>query len=68
MSQTAPKTNGANSDNTNTHVKNTQQKYICGSCGHRNTVELRQPIICHACGSRILYKARTKRLVQFEAV
>jgi len=46
----------------------TVNKYICGNCGHRNELEIRQAIICNACGSRILYKARTKRLVQFEAV
>ena len=46
----------------------TVNRYICGNCGHRNELEIRQAIICNACGSRILYKARTKRLVQFEAV
>ena len=42
-------------------------EYICGNCGFRQSVKKLQTIRCVACGYRILYKARTKRLVQFEA-
>lgn len=42
-------------------------QYLCGDCS--STVGLRKgdPIRCKECGHRILYKERTKRLVQFEA-
>uniref|UniRef100_H3G5L6 DNA-directed RNA polymerases I, II, and III subunit RPABC4 n=2 Tax=Phytophthora TaxID=4783 RepID=H3G5L6_PHYRM len=42
-------------------------KYICGDCGIVNYLSARDPIRCRACGYRIMYKARTKRLIQFEA-
>ena len=45
----------------------TQLPYICGNCGFRNKLSPNGRIRCVACGYRILYKARTKRLVQFEA-
>jgi DNA-directed RNA polymerase I, II, and III subunit RPABC4 len=42
-------------------------EYLCGSCGE--TVQLKggEPIQCKQCGYRILYKKRTRRVVQFEA-
>jgi len=42
-------------------------KYICGDCGAVTYIKAHDYIRCRDCGHRILYKARTKRLVQVEA-
>ena len=42
-------------------------EYICGDCGFRQKLKKLQTCRCVACGYRILYKARTKRLVTFQA-
>ena len=42
-------------------------KYVCGDCGAANEIRPRDPIRCRFCGYRILYKMRTKNLIQFEA-
>ncbi|KAI9825565.1 MAG: DNA-directed RNA polymerase core subunit rpc10 [Phylliscum demangeonii] len=41
--------------------------YLCGECGDRVPLERGDPIRCKDCGHRVLYKERTKRMVQFEA-
>ena len=41
--------------------------YICGDCGAENTLRQGDVIRCRECGYRILYKKRTKRVVQYEA-
>lgn len=41
--------------------------YTCGSCGSEVTLKSGDVIQCRDCGCRILYKKRTKRVVQFEA-
>lgn len=41
--------------------------YSCGDCGADNTLRPGDVIQCRECGYRILYKKRTKRIVQFEA-
>jgi DNA-directed RNA polymerase I, II, and III subunit RPABC4 len=41
--------------------------YVCGSCGHSTKLKAGEPIQCRECGYRILYKKRTKKVVQFEA-
>ncbi|ORX76873.1 hypothetical protein BCR32DRAFT_329146 [Anaeromyces robustus] len=41
--------------------------YICGDCGVENEIRAKEPIRCRDCGHRIMYKKRTKRMVQFEA-
>lgn len=41
--------------------------YICGDCGAENTIRAVDVIRCRECGYRILYKKRTKRVVQYEA-
>ncbi|ORZ25410.1 DNA directed RNA polymerase [Absidia repens] len=41
--------------------------YICADCGAENQLKPREPIRCQDCGHRIMYKKRTKRMVQFEA-
>ncbi|KAJ1460561.1 hypothetical protein M885DRAFT_585331 [Pelagophyceae sp. CCMP2097] len=42
-------------------------KYVCGDCGGENVIKARDAVRCKYCGYRILYKVRTKRLIQFEA-
>jgi DNA-directed RNA polymerase I, II, and III subunit RPABC4 len=44
-----------------------QPVYTCGNCGSDTTLKAGEPIACKECGYRILYKKRTKRVVQFEA-
>lgn len=44
-----------------------QVAYICGDCGSENTLKPGDVIRCRECGYRILYKKRTKRVVQYEA-
>merc|ERR1712228_776341 len=41
--------------------------YICGDCGTKNEIKPKDPIRCRICGYRIMYKMRTKNLIQFEA-
>ncbi|KAI1437229.1 DNA directed RNA polymerase [Xylaria sp. CBS 124048] len=41
--------------------------YLCGDCGYKFALGRRDAIRCKECGCRILYKERTKRMVQFEA-
>jgi len=41
--------------------------YVCGACGEKNAVKPVDPIRCRKCGYRILYKVRTKRMIQFQA-
>ncbi|KAI2626284.1 DNA directed RNA polymerase [Xylaria nigripes] len=41
--------------------------YICGDCGYKFALRRTDTIRCKECGCRILYKERTKRMVQFEA-
>ncbi|KAJ7179822.1 DNA directed RNA polymerase [Mycena crocata] len=42
-------------------------EYNCADCGATNEIKSREPIRCRECGHRIMYKKRTKRMVQFEA-
>ncbi|KAI4233648.1 MAG: hypothetical protein L6R38_007100 [Xanthoria sp. 2 TBL-2021] len=42
-------------------------QYICGDCNQKVLLKQGDPIRCKECGHRILYKERTKRMVQFEA-
>ncbi|KAI1260564.1 DNA directed RNA polymerase [Xylariaceae sp. FL1019] len=41
--------------------------YICGDCGFKFPLKRTDAIRCKECGCRILYKERTRRMVQFEA-
>lgn len=41
--------------------------YTCGGCGAEVSIKSGDVIQCRECGYRILYKKRTKRVVQFEA-
>ncbi|CRK47994.1 hypothetical protein BN1723_007872 [Verticillium longisporum] len=44
-----------------------QMQYLCGDCGLKFQMRRGDAIRCKECGCRILYKERTKRMVQFEA-
>ena len=44
-----------------------QVAYNCGSCGAVTYLKASDPIKCRQCGYRILYKQRTKRMIQHEA-
>mmetsp|Transcript_3535 Transcript_3535/g.16144 ORF Transcript_3535/g.16144 Transcript_3535/m.16144 type:complete len:108 (+) Transcript_3535:20-343(+) len=41
--------------------------YNCGDCGTEVVLRPGDIVICRECGYRILYKKRTKQIVQFEA-
>ncbi|MCJ1434025.1 DNA-directed RNA polymerase core subunit rpc10 [Xylographa pallens] len=42
-------------------------QYLCGECNAKVQLKKGDPIRCKECGHRVLYKERTKRMVQFEA-
>ena len=42
-------------------------EYFCNECSGIVELNPADPIICNFCGSRILYKARTKQILQYEA-
>lgn len=41
--------------------------YLCGDCNAKVPLKKGDPVRCKECGHRVLYKERTKRMVQFEA-
>ncbi|KAF8456071.1 DNA-directed RNA polymerases I, II, and III subunit RPABC4 [Kalaharituber pfeilii] len=41
--------------------------YLCAECGAKVGINKGEHIRCKECGHRVLYKQRTKRMVQFEA-
>ncbi|EDN03631.1 hypothetical protein I7I51_05489 [Histoplasma capsulatum] len=41
--------------------------YVCGDCNSRVSMKRGDQIRCKECGHRVLYKERTKRMVQFQA-
>jgi DNA-directed RNA polymerase I, II, and III subunit RPABC4 len=42
-------------------------EYICSECGGKNEITQFQVISCGFCGTRILYKVRTKKVLSYEA-
>jgi DNA-directed RNA polymerases I, II, and III subunit RPABC4 len=42
-------------------------QYTCGQCGVDLNLKLNDTVQCTECGGRILYKKRTRNIVQFEA-
>ncbi len=42
-------------------------EYFCNECGGIVDIYLSDLIICNFCGSRVLYKSRTKQILQYEA-
>ncbi|WPK27285.1 hypothetical protein PUMCH_004666 [Australozyma saopauloensis] len=47
--------------------KNLGVRYNCAQCGASFTLGKTDSIRCKECGHRVIYKARTKKMVQFEA-
>lgn len=41
--------------------------YICGECGNDVALQPSAAVRCRNCGSRMLYKKRAYRVVQYEA-
>jgi DNA-directed RNA polymerases I, II, and III subunit RPABC4 len=44
-----------------------QTQYVCGDCNTKVRLGRGDAIRCSTCGHRVLYKERTRRMVQFEA-
>eukprot|EP00694_Reclinomonas_americana_P006041 EC795819.1.p3 GENE.EC795819.1~~EC795819.1.p3 ORF type:complete len:70 (+),score=19.93 EC795819.1:41-250(+) len=42
-------------------------KYVCGDCKEKSSIKFGDPIKCHNCGHRILYKTHTKERIQYVA-
>nr|UXY87674.1 DNA-directed RNA polymerases I, II and III [Cryptomonas curvata] len=42
-------------------------EYYCSECKSLNQILLGEPILCKLCGARILYKPRTKKIIEYEA-
>lgn len=42
-------------------------EYFCADCQEEAKIKPKDHIRCRACGYRILYKKRTKRLIVFDA-
>ncbi|KAK7695690.1 DNA-directed RNA polymerase core subunit rpc10 [Cerrena zonata] len=64
----APVANGSNPGGAyNNQAARQDMEYLCADCGAKNEIRSREPIRCRECGHRIMYKKRTKRMVQFEA-
>jgi DNA-directed RNA polymerases I, II, and III subunit RPABC4 len=61
MQAAVPGTNQAGSSGTGNVM------YICGDCGTECALKAGDVIRCRTCGYRILYKKRTKKVVQYEA-
>ncbi|KAH0525572.1 hypothetical protein TsFJ059_007921 [Trichoderma semiorbis] len=49
------------------HESRSVMTYICGDCGGNVTLSKDALVACPHCAGRVLYKERTKRMVQFEA-
>ncbi|KAK9460276.1 uncharacterized protein V1516DRAFT_626305 [Lipomyces oligophaga] len=41
--------------------------YLCANCCAANTLNRNDAVRCRECGHRVMYKQRTRRVVQFEA-
>ncbi|RMJ15729.1 hypothetical protein BHE90_008078 [Fusarium euwallaceae] len=50
-----------------THETRSVMTYLCGDCGGSVTLGKDALVACPHCAGRVLYKERTKRMVQFEA-
>lgn len=48
-------------------VQNNGFEYECGDCAKRIFLKPQDPVRCQECGHRILYKPRTRRVIQYEA-
>ncbi|CAM1507553.1 Fc.00g071940.m01.CDS01 [Cosmosporella sp. VM-42] len=50
-----------------THDTRSVMTYLCGDCGGQVSLSKDALVACPHCAGRVLYKERTKRMVQFEA-
>ncbi|KZZ98871.1 RNA polymerase Rbp10 [Moelleriella libera RCEF 2490] len=63
-----PTASGASRGNTREdHVVRAVITYTCGDCGSNVSLGKDALVACPHCAGRVLYKQRTKRMVQFEA-
>ncbi|KAH7310549.1 hypothetical protein B0I35DRAFT_439262 [Stachybotrys elegans] len=60
-------TGGATRMTMNPAETNYSMVYRCGDCGGAVTLAKDALVACPHCAGRVLYKERTKRMVQFEA-
>ncbi|KAK3181860.1 DNA-directed RNA polymerase core subunit rpc10 [Lecanicillium sp. MT-2017a] len=49
------------------HDARSVMTYLCGDCGGSVSLGKDALVACPHCAGRVLYKERTKRMVQFEA-
>ncbi|PHH70816.1 hypothetical protein CDD80_5712 [Ophiocordyceps camponoti-rufipedis] len=63
----APAAAPARGSTRDTHDVRAVMSYICGDCGGTVTLSKDALVACPHCAGRVLYKERTKRMVQFEA-
>ncbi|KAH8199550.1 hypothetical protein TruAng_006301 [Truncatella angustata] len=63
----APGAGNAAAANNSISTEGLPMLYICGDCGTKFPLKRGDTIRCIECGCRVLYKERTKRMVQFEA-
>jgi len=42
-------------------------RYLCASCASHVSLSKGEPVRCKECGHRVLYKERSRRIIQFEA-
>jgi len=57
---------GSTNVGSNTDVRSVMT-YLCGDCGGSVSLGKDALVACPHCAGRVLYKERTKRMVQFEA-
>ncbi|CAG9986723.1 hypothetical protein V2G26_012062 [Clonostachys chloroleuca] len=48
-------------------TRSSVMSYLCGDCGGSVHLGKDSTVACPHCAGRVLYKERTKRMVQFEA-
>ena len=48
-------------------IENNGYEYECGDCAKKVFLKPQDPVRCFECGHRILYKPRTRRVIQYEA-
>lgn len=54
-------------ENPETETRKQGLEYFCADCQEEIQIKPKDHIRCRACGYRILYKKRTKRLIVFDA-
>lgn len=54
-------------ENQESEVRKQGIDYFCANCQEEIQIKPKDQIRCRACGYRVLYKKRTKRLIVFDA-